>query len=149
MLLYSTFWIRRHDSCPAVPACPLCAYSCSGGFIHHQTSAWHRHALAIGISFRIPAPPHRLRRLPRVRQDLLCRLPLPRPNAAALEQLSGALRRKDVLSQATRGWRKLVVSILELARQIFVDYLVSKLVELHVPGVRRLVIECQAAKAEK
>ena len=37
MLLYRTFWIRRRDSCQAVPACSLCAYSCSAGFIHHQT----------------------------------------------------------------------------------------------------------------
>ena len=57
MLLYSTFWIRRRDSCPAVPACPLCAYSCSAGFIHHQTSVWQRHALAKEISFRVLAPP--------------------------------------------------------------------------------------------
>ena len=45
--------------------------------------------------------------------------------------------------------RKVVVSLLGLARHIFFDYLVDNLVELHVPGVRRLVVECQVAKAEK
>ena len=49
MPLYRTFWIRRRNSCQAVPACR--------GFIHHQTSGCHRHALAKGISFRIPASP--------------------------------------------------------------------------------------------
>ena len=39
--------------------------------------------------------------------------------------------------------------LLELARHVCVDYLVGKLVEPHVLGVRRLVVECQAAKAEK
>ena len=32
------------------PTCPLCAFSCSAGFIHHQTYAWHRDALAKGIA---------------------------------------------------------------------------------------------------
>ena len=34
------------------------------------------------------------------------------------------------------GRRKLVISLLELARCVFVEYLVGNLVELHVPGVR-------------
>ena len=46
------------------------------------------------------------------------------------------------------GRRKLAVSLLELARHVVVDYLFGNVVE-HVPGVRRLVVECQAAKAEK
>ena len=82
-------------------------------------------------------------------EDHRFRLPLQRQNAAALEQPSGAIRRKDGLRQSTRGRRKLIVSLLVLARHVFVDHLVGKLVELHVPGVRRLVVECQAAKAEK
>ena len=82
-------------------------------------------------------------------EDHRFRLPLQRQNAAALEQPSGAIRRKDGLRQSTRGRRKLIVSLLVLARHVFVDHLVGKLVELHVPGVRRLVVECQVAKAEK
>ena len=57
MLFYSTFWIHRRYSCPAVPPCQLCAYSCSAAFIHHQTRAWHCYRLAKGISFRIPPLP--------------------------------------------------------------------------------------------
>ena len=45
-------------------SCPLCAYSYSAEFIHHQTSTWHRHALAKGISFRISAPPPQLQQAP-------------------------------------------------------------------------------------
>ena len=33
------------------PICQLCAYSYSAGFIHHQTNAHHRHALAKRIFF--------------------------------------------------------------------------------------------------
>ena len=82
-----------------LPACPLCAYWCSAGLIHHKTSAWHRHALAIRISFRIPAPgppPLGPGRLLRVRQsaaatakDHCCSLPPPR-RPQALEQPSGS-----------------------------------------------------------
>ena len=43
------------------------------------------------------------------------------------------------------GRRKLLVSLLELAHHVFVDYLVGDLVELQVPGVRHFVVECQAA----
>ena len=71
------------------------------------------------------------------------------PNAAAFEQPSSSICRKDGLRQATLGRRKLAVSLFKLTRHVFVDYLVGNLVELHVPGVRRLVVECQAAKAEK
>ena len=67
-------------------------------------------------------------------------------NAAALEQPSGTIRLKDGLRQATQGRGKFVVSLLS-SRHVFVEYLVENLVELHVPGVRRLVIECQTAKA--
>ena len=59
----------------------------------------------------------------------------------------------QTLRQATLGRRKLVVSILQLARQgplgqVFVEYLVGSII-LHVPGVNRMVVECQATKAEK
>ena len=88
--------------------------------------------LAKGISFRIPASPPLPRTLLRVRQlaaataeDHRFRLPLQRQNAAALEQTSGAIRRKDGLRQATRGRRKLIVSLRVLARHVFVDHLVG------------------------
>ena len=51
-------YVARYESV-GLPASQLCAYSCSAGFIYHQTSAWHGHELAKGISFRIPAPPPR------------------------------------------------------------------------------------------
>ena len=44
----------------------------------------------------------------------------------------------------SRGRKKLVVFLLN----VFVEYLVGNLVELHVPGVRRLVVGGLAAKAE-
>ena len=143
-----------------LPACPLCAYWCSAGLIHHKTSAWHRHALAIRISFRIPAPAPPPPWPPgpagssgsdsRQRRQL-------RITAAACRRRAGrkpssnpaAPRRKNGLRQATLGRRKLVVSLLELTRHVFVDYLVGYVGEHHVPGVRHLVVECQAAKAEK
>ena len=46
MLLYWTFWIRRRDSCPPARFAPIYARMDSLNFIHHQTSAWHRDALA-------------------------------------------------------------------------------------------------------
>ena len=65
---------------------------------------------------------------------------------------------------AADGWRKhqVIVARLNLARYVFVEatrgrtLIVSRLehgargniVELHVPGVRRLVVGCPAAKAE-
>ena len=93
-------------------------------------------------------PPLGPSRLFRVRQlavataeDHGCRLP-PLRRQLALEQASGAFRRKDGLRQATRSRRKLVVTLLELARHVLVGAPCSI-----VPGVRRLVVECQAAKA--
>ena len=38
---------------------------------------------------------------------------------------------------------------LELARDVFVEFLVGNLVELHVPDVCFLVVGCLAAKAKK
>ena len=62
-----------------------------------------------------------------------CLPPQRRPQA--LEQPSGAIRLKDSLRQATLGTRKLVVSLLELARHVLVDYLVRNLVELFLASV--------------
>ena len=57
------------------------------------------------------------------------------------------------MRQAIRdtGRTKLVVSesLLVPACHSFVGFLVGNLVGLHVPGVRRLVVGCPAAKAEK
>ena len=41
------------------------------------------------------------------------------------------------------------MSLLEFELSVFVEFLVRKLVEPHVPDVRRLVVGCSAAKAEK
>ena len=75
-----------------LPACQLCSQSCSAGFIHHQTSAWHRRCYSGWILLQ-HAGPSRPRTLLRVRQaaaaaaeDHHCRLPPP-PAQAATQML--------------------------------------------------------------
>ena len=153
MLLYSTLWIRKRDSCSPASSAPI--HVLLDSFITRQVHGIAMH-LRIESPFASLSPPLGPSRLLRVRQSAAAtaenhRCHLPR-RQQVLEQTSCAFCRKDGLRQATWGRRKLVVSLLELARHLFVDYLVGNLVELHgvhAPGVCRLVVECQAAKAEK
>ena len=48
----------------------------------------------------------------------------------------------------TRERKKLFVSQLELALHVFVEFIVGNRIELHVPGVRHLVVGCQVLTAE-
>ena len=91
----SAFWATRESRLGwlgdlANPAASqLWAYSCSAGFICHQTSAWHHHILAKGISFRIQDPslcPSRLLRMWQsaavTADDHCCLLPQPHAQVA-------------------------------------------------------------------
>ena len=123
MLLYCyMFWIRRCDSCP--PARSAHIYARLDSFITRQVLvlAMHSRKESPFASRPLPLGPSRLLRVQQsaaaTAEDHRCRLP-PQRRQQALEQPSGAFRRKDGLHQATRGRRKLFVSLLELARHVF------------------------------
>ena len=122
MLLYSTFWLCGLDSCQPTRSAPIHAWL--DLFFTRQVHgiAMHSRKESPFASRPLPLGPSRLLRVQQsaaaTAEDHRCRLP-PQRRQQALEQPSGAFRRKDGLHQATRGRRKLFVSLLELARHVF------------------------------
>ena len=151
-----------------LPACLLCASSYSAGSSNQQTNAsWHGITKSERnvLSHPGPPPPPLAQALqgPTVRGCNSWGSPLQpaticagsHQNAAAHEQPSGAIRWKEslslTLSQSTWGRRELVVSLLKHVRHddVFVEFLVGNLVELHVPTICRITVGCQTTKNEK
>ena len=152
MLLYSTFWLCGLDSCQPTRSAPIHAWL--DLFFTRQVHgiAMHSRKESPFASRPLPLGPSKLCRdrqsAAATDEDHRCRL-LPPRRQQALQQPSSAICRKDDLLQATRGRRKLVVSLLELARRAPSIRWLSRWQSCWaVLSVRRLVLECQPAKAQ-